>query len=389
MNESKYRVHTLLGNELRQMICSGQLMPGKAIWPEHTLAERYGICRNTVRRAVDKLVEDGLLKRVRGSGTFVVSSAQRRPVKHVNPHRQILYLTFSSLYSEGSFHSNSSFSQVFNGFDSVLPEYKYDMAVAHVGLDWEAPACLLNGDAAGVVFQGEVTADFYNRHLSRYPCVGVECFNPELGCNWVLLGEQIVSELAVSYLYGQGHRRIAILSDESGTGPARERLHGYRGIMARYGLEIRPEWEIYWQRPLVNGELCNEHIYLRRDYTPYLKPVLNSPEPPTAIICFDNWRASCACEALENMGFKVPGDISLTGSCNTDYCLTYNRSMRFTGYRKRMREVFAEAARLLVDILEGKSAPEGKVTILTPVFVPGDTVLPLPENRAAAERKRK
>ena len=38
---------------------------------ENTLAQEYGVARGTAKKALDSLVEAGLVRRVQGRGTFV------------------------------------------------------------------------------------------------------------------------------------------------------------------------------------------------------------------------------------------------------------------------------------------------------------------------------
>ena len=47
------------------------LAPHAAIPPERTLMTRYGVSRSTVREAIRQLVEEGVLYRIQGKGTFV------------------------------------------------------------------------------------------------------------------------------------------------------------------------------------------------------------------------------------------------------------------------------------------------------------------------------
>lgn len=58
---------------LRADIREGRLQPGDPVPTEHELAERHGVSRFTVREALRKLTEDGLIRRRRGSGTVVAA----------------------------------------------------------------------------------------------------------------------------------------------------------------------------------------------------------------------------------------------------------------------------------------------------------------------------
>jgi GntR family transcriptional regulator len=60
-----------LQRALRQAITSKALTAEAALPPERDMAEEFSISRITVRKALDALVEEGLLTRRQGSGTFV------------------------------------------------------------------------------------------------------------------------------------------------------------------------------------------------------------------------------------------------------------------------------------------------------------------------------
>lgn len=66
---------------LREAIRGGALHGGDPIPPERDLAEALDISRNTVRKAVDGLVSEGLLLRKRGAGTFVNSRVEKNVSK--------------------------------------------------------------------------------------------------------------------------------------------------------------------------------------------------------------------------------------------------------------------------------------------------------------------
>ena len=91
-----------LEKELRMRIISGFLPDYHRIHSEKILAARYGICRNSVRKALDILEKEGLIFRKKGSGTFVVPTNERKhdfPVSEKSGN-VILYLTFSLIFQK-------------------------------------------------------------------------------------------------------------------------------------------------------------------------------------------------------------------------------------------------------------------------------------------------
>ena len=60
-----------LAATLRSRITCGEWAPGSALPAESALAREHAVALGTIRQAIGVLVEEGLLDRVRGSGTFV------------------------------------------------------------------------------------------------------------------------------------------------------------------------------------------------------------------------------------------------------------------------------------------------------------------------------
>ena len=60
-----------IARSIRRHINEGQIAKGDAIPSERDLCEITGASRVTIRKAVDQLIEEGLLLRKQGSGTFV------------------------------------------------------------------------------------------------------------------------------------------------------------------------------------------------------------------------------------------------------------------------------------------------------------------------------
>ena len=60
-----------LANILKQRISAGTYEPGSRLPSEASLARHFGLSAMTARQAVGVLAEEGLVKRIQGSGTFV------------------------------------------------------------------------------------------------------------------------------------------------------------------------------------------------------------------------------------------------------------------------------------------------------------------------------
>lgn len=70
-----------LQRSLREAIENRVIAPDDALPPERDLAEQLKVSRITVRKAIDGLVEEGLLIRRQGSGTFVSTRVEKNFAK--------------------------------------------------------------------------------------------------------------------------------------------------------------------------------------------------------------------------------------------------------------------------------------------------------------------
>jgi len=67
-------IHAQISDAIRRRIASGEWPPHYRLKSEPELADELGVSRGTLRRALTTLIEEGLLRQVRGKGTFVTST---------------------------------------------------------------------------------------------------------------------------------------------------------------------------------------------------------------------------------------------------------------------------------------------------------------------------
>lgn len=76
-------LHRQVEDDLHRRITADEWRPGERIPAEEQLCETYRVSRITIRQAVGRLVNRGLLVRERGRGTFVRNAALTAGARHV------------------------------------------------------------------------------------------------------------------------------------------------------------------------------------------------------------------------------------------------------------------------------------------------------------------
>lgn len=87
--ESRTPLHKQISTPIEEAILGGQLKPGTLIENEVDLAKRLHVSRPTARRAMQTLVDLGLLQRKRGTGTVVTPKRTHRPTRLSSLHDDI------------------------------------------------------------------------------------------------------------------------------------------------------------------------------------------------------------------------------------------------------------------------------------------------------------
>lgn len=108
------------------------------------------------------------------------------------------------------------------------------------------------------------------------------------------------TEMLTEYLIRLGHRRIAYIGGQQTMWVATRRLEGFRAAMAEAGLQIEPELEIVAD---YSAELAYENVIR----------LMSAAERPTAILAANNYMAIGALQAVNDLGFRCPDDVSIAG----------------------------------------------------------------------------
>lgn len=133
----------------------------------------------------------------------------------------------------------------------------------------------------------------------------------------VLLGERVydgpadhvsidnvaAAKVATAHLIGLGRRRIAAIGDQPQPAfrTAHLRMRGFSEALAEAGHPVVPELR------------CSVDSYHRADGAAAMHRLLDLPEPPDAVFCFNDLLALGALRALHDRGVRVPEDVAVVG----------------------------------------------------------------------------
>jgi DNA-binding GntR family transcriptional regulator len=86
MRSTAWGAYKGIAEALRARLASGEFQPGAVLPSEAALVAEYSVARNTVRRALDQLAEEGLIVTRPGRGRLVAEPGQR--VERARPEYQ-------------------------------------------------------------------------------------------------------------------------------------------------------------------------------------------------------------------------------------------------------------------------------------------------------------
>jgi LacI family transcriptional regulator len=146
--------------------------------------------------------------------------------------------------------------------------------------------------------------------LSEVPTVLLDCFTEDRRYPSVVPDEVGGGQKATEILINKGHRRIAFINCTDPVPAAFGRLDGYRSALASYSIP--------YDEALVCASMSNPDGGYR-----CAQALMQLPDPPTAIFCFNDRMAMGAYDALRKLGKNIPNDVAIMGFDNQELIAAY------------------------------------------------------------------
>lgn len=321
---------------LENIIEEKGLKPGDRLPSENELCGELRLSRQTVRKAIGLLEERGVLRRVRGSGTYV--SFDRK--ENLEQRNRIAVLT--------TYVDSYIFPKTIQGIESTLFERGYSVQLSFTGNTLEREKNVLTdllrrNDVAGLIVEGTKSGlpnpnlNLYRQLMNRrIPILFINSFYPELAVPHVSLDDAGAAKLAVDYLTARGHKRIgAVLKLDDGQG--RLRYLGYLEAMERAGLAVTDS-RIVW----IDTDEARQLHYCK-------EKLLSRTEGCTALLCYNDQVAFQLIRILQEKGIRVPEQMSVISIDDSDLAL--HCEIPITSLPHPKEKLGQKAAGLLLDMI--------------------------------------
>lgn len=295
--------HERLRAYLLKELSAGRLKPGDALPTELALANSAEVSRNTVRQALSGLERSGLIRRIRGRGTFVHESAMQRLKSGLDIFALVIPDT------RGGFYPSLQ-----RGFNEASAALHNQVIVCDTDNDpfrqADALLQLIDKKIAGVAIvptTSPATPAHQIRPLHERGIPIVFCHRRVEGIHAPLVSFSAseVGKRAGEAMLEKGHRRAAFFAIQR-AGLSAQYERGLREALEKGGGELPAEFVRYDDSPKATAE---HERFLKTN----LEEMIRRDAPPTAIFCPFDSEAELIYLLLHQLGVKVPDEISLIG----------------------------------------------------------------------------
>lgn len=356
-----------LYKHILQEIKEGQLKAGDRVSSEKELAERFGVSRITSKKALEKLSEAGVIKRIQGKGSFVADgirgglehkrhSEERTSLESDKKERPLIGFIISNFSDEFGL-------QLLRSIEKQSLEHKYDLVIKRTrgSRDEEERAIQL---FVSLGIKGLIVTPIHGQHynaellrlvLDKFPVVFVDRYLKGIPVCSVYTDNKKAAQDLTIHLIGKGHDKIAFLSPpEANTSTLEERLLGYTLAFTQEGLKLNQDYCLTTLKGLLPVNLDGTVIDHDKES---IGRFLEQYPDVKAFVASEFLVATMLAQVIDSLGKSLDEyDIVCFDSLND-----YLGKPIFTHIQQDERRMGEEAVDLLVSQLIGEAVPEQRI----------------------------
>jgi LacI family transcriptional regulator len=333
---SKYK---RLANELNRDIKLGKYYHKIPAFRE--LAEKYSVNLNTVAKSVNTLVDKGILYTEKGIGTFINEDMVKN-----------MHLTLWLVSEQWEKELGSLRSELFRGLRIGLKKFNFEVEFRMIEMEAVRKGAWGKSFSEGT-FQGIITTGItlkYKDDIIGLIEQGIPCISllyRENGVNFVDADNVGGAYEAVSYLIKLGHRNIAFLPLNLLGPNTRDNFSGYKKALK--------------ENHIVYREVMMKEVKSldRRNISEVTRGLIHDNPDVTAIFTSGDLISVEVMKTLQEMGLKVPEDISVVGFDDLPVSRYCHPSLTTVG--QPFFKVGKLAAERLAELIEGKRSKVAEI----------------------------
>ncbi|WP_339291125.1 GntR family transcriptional regulator [Paenibacillus sp. FSL E2-0201] len=354
----KYQV---IIDDIKSKILSGDYNVGEQIPTESSLQSMYEVSRQTVRKAILELSNEGFLRSEKGSGTYV--SNQYRSKNSGSSHKKTIGVITTYI-------SDYIFPSIIRGIESRMNEDNYSLLLAStnndVAQEKKALEMMLSYGVDGLIIE-PTKSNLYNPNIAYYlsfkeqdiPIIMINAFYEEIELPYLCLDDVQSSYLATRELITKGHTQIGLIAKMDDL-QGKYRMKGYIKALEEAKLRFYPE------------QIFSFNTETKQTLSTDLKDFLNkNRETLTAIVCYNDEVGLEVVHACRQLDITIPEELSIIGQDNS--YIAKNANIKLTTLTHPQETMGRDAADWVIKKLQGKKDLQSN-TYYQPVLIEGETV---------------
>lgn len=366
MKTNKVPLYAKIRAYIKNKIDSGQLRPGDKVPTEAELMEHFQVSRVTITTSLKQLVEDGLIYRIAGKGTFVKGDEAAEGAQQLSgiPPKPIPAAVYKNLIGAIMLPASDLFTyKLLLAIEERCNKDDYGLLMRSSWSQQDEIKAIREMVEIGIkgliIYPQEGEA--YNEailelKLQQYPFVLLDRYLPGIKTNALVSDNYNGGVIAAEHLIALGHRTIGVVSSaRSKTSSSEDRFQGYLDTIKKHSLPIRPH---HWLT-----RISDDQTEFKPGRTVGLiKSWLTDHPDLTAVFALQSPDAEFTATAAEELGLRVPEDLSILSFDNPG--LADRHKHMFTHIEQNLRQLGWQAADLLLHTIQ---VPEHSEQVYVPV----------------------
>lgn len=301
--KKKYRYLTVY-DDLLSKITSDAYPIDSFLPSEREIGDMYSVERTTVRRALDLLVEDGIIEKLPGVGAKIIEKNKINSKKKNERTSDTVLFFLAKTRKNIDRLTQPFYSSLFYYIENELKNNGYKTIYSTISTDDNIEELLEKHNYAGIIFAsyGVLPEHIDYAATNNIPFVLVN--------NNYTNGVLVVNDNfsggydATKHLIDLGHKKIGALKGLPQDKSCYDRFLGFKTALDEHGIEYYDKF------------IRSTNWEAESGFTQMQDILLQNEELPTAIFAFNDATAMGAIRAINEKGLNVPDDISIIGFDN-------------------------------------------------------------------------